>query len=93
MLTRDERFAAAERAAAEVIKPSIFGVLIITLVYVPIFALTGVEGKMFHPMAFTVVFALTVGRTRGPPGHLQGTPSGASSALTREPSPARRGRC
>lgn len=59
VLTRDERFAAAERAAAEVIKPSIFGVLIITLVYVPIFALTGVEGKMFHPMAFTVVFALT----------------------------------
>jgi cobalt-zinc-cadmium resistance protein CzcA len=59
ILTRDERFATAERAAAEVIKPSIFGVLIITLVYVPIFALTGVEGKMFHPMAFTVVFALT----------------------------------
>jgi cobalt-zinc-cadmium resistance protein CzcA len=59
VLTRDERFAAAERAAAEVIKPSIYGVLIITLVYVPIFALTGVEGKMFHPMAFTVVFALT----------------------------------
>lgn len=59
VLTRDERFVAAERAAAEVIKPSIFGVLIITLVYVPIFALTGVEGKMFHPMAFTVVFALT----------------------------------
>ncbi len=59
LLTRDERFATAERAAGEVIKPSIFGVLIITLVYVPIFALTGVEGKMFHPMAFTVVFALT----------------------------------
>jgi cobalt-zinc-cadmium resistance protein CzcA len=59
LLTRDERFALAEAATVEVIKPSIFGVLIITLVYVPIFALTGVEGKMFHPMAFTVVFALT----------------------------------
>lgn len=58
LLTRDERFAIAELATSEVIKPSIFGVLIITLVYVPIFALTGVEGKMFHPMAFTVVMAL-----------------------------------
>ena len=59
LLSRDERFQLAERATLEVIKPSIFGVLIIALVYVPIFALTGVEGKMFHPMAFTVVFALT----------------------------------
>ncbi len=59
LLSRDERFRLAETATIEVIKPSIFGVLIITLVYVPIFALTGVEGKMFHPMAFTVVFALT----------------------------------
>lgn len=41
------------------IKPSIFGVIIITVVYFPIFALTGIEGKMFHPMAFTVVLALT----------------------------------
>jgi cobalt-zinc-cadmium resistance protein CzcA len=59
LLTRDERFALTEAAAVEVIKPSIFGVLIITLVYVPIFVLSGVEGKMFQPMAFTVVFALT----------------------------------
>jgi cobalt-zinc-cadmium resistance protein CzcA len=59
ILTRDERFALAEDAAAEVIKPSLFGVLIITLVYVPIFTLSGVEGKMFHPMALTVVMALT----------------------------------
>lgn len=59
LLTRDERFALAETATAEVIRPSLFGVLIITIVYVPIFALTGVEGKMFHPMAFTVVIALT----------------------------------
>ena len=59
LLTRDERFALTASAAGEVIKPSLFGVLIITLVYVPIFALTGVEGKMFHPMAITVVIALT----------------------------------
>ena len=58
LLTKPERFALAEQATTEVIKPSIFGILIITLVYVPIFALSGVEGKMFHPMAFTVVFAL-----------------------------------
>ncbi|MFU8838398.1 MAG: efflux RND transporter permease subunit [Thiohalomonadaceae bacterium] len=45
-------------ATVEVIRPSVFGVLIITIVYLPIFALTGVEGKMFHPMAFTVVTAL-----------------------------------
>ena len=59
LLTKDERFALAADATSEVIKPSLFGVLIITIVYIPIFALTGVEGKMFHPMAFTVVFALT----------------------------------
>jgi cobalt-zinc-cadmium resistance protein CzcA len=59
LLSKDERFALTASAAGEVIKPSLFGVLIITLVYVPIFALTGVEGKMFHPMAITVVIALT----------------------------------
>jgi cobalt-zinc-cadmium resistance protein CzcA len=59
VLTREERFALTATAAGEVIRPSLFGVLIITLVYVPVFALTGVEGKMFHPMAITVVMALT----------------------------------
>ena len=59
LLDRDERFALAASATSEVIRPSLFGVLIIALVYVPIFALTGVEGKMFHPMAITVVMALT----------------------------------
>ncbi len=59
LLHRDERFDLAAKAASEVIKPSIFGVMIITVVYIPIFALTGIEGKMFHPMAFTVVIALT----------------------------------
>ena len=57
-MTREERFATASHATAEVIRPSLFGVIIITIVYIPIFALTGVEGKMFHPMAFTVVAAL-----------------------------------
>jgi cobalt-zinc-cadmium resistance protein CzcA len=58
LLTKEERFKLTSEAAAEVIKPSIFGVIIITVVYLPIFSLTGVEGKMFHPMAFTVVTAL-----------------------------------
>jgi cobalt-zinc-cadmium resistance protein CzcA len=59
LLTRDERFALAASAGAEVIKPALFGLFIITAVYLPIFALSGVEGKMFHPMALTVVIALT----------------------------------
>ena len=59
LLTRDERFELAATASAEVIKPSLFGLFIIAAVYLPIFALTGVSGKMFHPMAFTVVIALT----------------------------------
>ena len=58
LMTREERFIVASHATAEVIQPSLFGVFIITIVYVPIFALTGIEGKMFHPMAFTVVTAL-----------------------------------
>jgi cobalt-zinc-cadmium resistance protein CzcA len=58
-LSREERIEMAATATVEVIRPSIFGVGIITAVYLPIFALEGVEGRMFHPMAFTVVFALT----------------------------------
>jgi len=53
-----ERFDVVYDATAEVIRPSLFGVFIITAVYLPIFALEGVEGKMFHPMAQTVVMAL-----------------------------------
>jgi cobalt-zinc-cadmium resistance protein CzcA len=45
-------------ATREVIRPALFGVFIITAVYIPILALTGVEGKMFHPMAITVIIAL-----------------------------------
>ncbi len=56
--TDAERLEAAAAATAEVIRPSLFGLGIITAVYLPIFALTGVEGKMFHPMAATVVLAL-----------------------------------
>jgi len=57
-LTRTERFHEVFAAAREARRPLIFGQLIIMVVYLPIFALTGVEGKMFHPMAFTVVVAL-----------------------------------
>ena len=59
LLTREERFEVAATASAEVIKPSLFGLFIITAVYLPIFSLTGIEGKTFHPMALTVVMALT----------------------------------
>jgi cobalt-zinc-cadmium resistance protein CzcA len=59
LLNRDERFELAASASTEVIKPSLFGLFIIAAVYLPIFALSGIEGKMFHPMAFTVVIALT----------------------------------
>ena len=54
-----ERLAVVFDATHEVIRPALFGVFIITAVYLPIFALTGIEGKMFHPMAITVVIALT----------------------------------
>lgn len=57
-LHKGERFDTILRAAREVANPTFFGVLIITVVYVPILALTGVEGKMFRPMALTVIFAL-----------------------------------
>ena len=57
-LTRTERFHEVFAAAKEARRPLLFGQLIIMIVYIPIFALTGVEGKMFHPMAFTVVAAL-----------------------------------
>ena len=57
-LTRSERFEEVFAAAKEARRPLLFGQLIIMVVYLPIFALTGVEGKMFHPMALTVVIAL-----------------------------------
>jgi cobalt-zinc-cadmium resistance protein CzcA len=57
-LTRPERFEVVRDAAREVARPSFFGGLIIMVVYLPILSLSGVEGKMFHPMAFTVLMAL-----------------------------------
>ncbi|WP_414729712.1 efflux RND transporter permease subunit [Zhongshania aliphaticivorans] len=56
--TLRERLNTVYESTSEVIRPSLFGVAIITVVYIPIFSLTGVEGKMFHPMAATVVMAL-----------------------------------
>ncbi|RZL38371.1 MAG: CusA/CzcA family heavy metal efflux RND transporter [Rubrivivax sp.] len=57
-LTRAERFHEVFLASQEARRPLLFGQLIIMIVYLPIFALAGVEGKMFRPMAFTVVIAL-----------------------------------
>ncbi|WLW63556.1 CusA/CzcA family heavy metal efflux RND transporter [Achromobacter aegrifaciens] len=57
-LTRSERLHEVFAAAREARRPLLFGQLIIMVVYLPIFALTGVEGRMFHPMALTVVLAL-----------------------------------
>jgi Cu/Ag efflux pump CusA len=59
LLTRDERLELAYKASEEVLKASIVGVFIISVVYVPILMLTGIEGKMFRPMAETVLFALS----------------------------------
>lgn len=58
VLTRDERLAAVYESSKEARQAMLFGEIIIMVVYLPIFTLTGVEGKMFHPMAFTVVAAL-----------------------------------
>ena len=58
MLPLADRLRIVLDATREVVRPALFGVFIITAVYIPIFALSGVEGKMFHPMAQTVVLAL-----------------------------------
>lgn len=58
ILTLEERLQEVIDSTKEVFNPAVFGMLIIMLVYLPIFTLSGVEGKMFHPMAFTVVAAL-----------------------------------
>src|SRR6202047_1274859 len=59
VLTRQERFETIFAGSREVIRPSLFGTFIIAIVYLPILTLTGVEGKMFTPMALTVLMALT----------------------------------
>jgi len=58
ILNQQERFEIVQSSACEVSRPSIFGVFIIMIVYLPILTLTGIEGKMFQPMAFTVLTAL-----------------------------------
>jgi cobalt-zinc-cadmium resistance protein CzcA len=58
ILPLKDRLELVFQATNEVIRPSLFGVLIITVVYIPLFSLTDVEGKMFHPMAATVIIAL-----------------------------------
>jgi cobalt-zinc-cadmium resistance protein CzcA len=57
-LTVQERLQTVLAASKEVANPMFFGVLIITIVYIPILSLTGVEGKMFHPMAIAVMLCL-----------------------------------
>lgn len=58
VLNRQERLHEVFTATKEMIQPSVFGQAIIIIVYIPILFLTGVEGKMFQPMALTVIFAL-----------------------------------
>jgi cobalt-zinc-cadmium resistance protein CzcA len=59
LLPLKERLETVRVATAEVIRPGMFGMLIILIVYLPILTLTGIEGKMFRPMALTVALALT----------------------------------
>ena len=58
VIAREERFEIILAGSREVIRPSLFGTFIIAVVYLPILTLTGVEGKMFTPMALTVLMAL-----------------------------------
>jgi cobalt-zinc-cadmium resistance protein CzcA len=58
VLTRSERLDEAYEGAREVARPTLFGVGIIMVVYLPILTLSGIEGKMFRPMAETVLLAL-----------------------------------
>src|SRR5690606_749319 len=57
LLTLPERLHEVAAASKEMIQPSVFGQAIIVTVYVPVLALTGVEGKMSQPLALTVIFA------------------------------------
>lgn len=58
LLSSEERFEIVFDASKEVRRALLFGQIIIMVVYLPVFALSGVEGKMFHPMAYTVLLAL-----------------------------------
>jgi len=57
-LSAGERISAVQDATLEVRRASVFGEAIIAIVYLPILALTGIEGKLFRPMAITVLLAL-----------------------------------
>jgi len=57
-VTKEERTTIVLRASREVLRSATFGLAIIAIVYLPILSLTGIEGKMFRPMALTVIFAL-----------------------------------
>src|SRR5215212_5628194 len=57
-LSLDERLQTVTKSASEMIRPTVYGQLIIMLVYVPLLTFTGVEGKTFEPMALTVIIAL-----------------------------------
>ncbi len=57
-LTQEERLATIIKSAEEMIKPTVYGQAIIILVYVPLLTFSGIEGKMFEPMALTVIIAL-----------------------------------
>lgn len=59
-LALDERLSEVLQATREMVRPSVFGQAIIITVYLPILALEGTEGRMFHPMAMTVIMALAV---------------------------------
>jgi len=58
LLTHKERLATVRASTVEMVRPSLYGQAIILLVYVPLLTFTGVEGKMFEPMALTVILAL-----------------------------------
>lgn len=82
---RGGKAAELEAAAANVARPVFFGVLVIVLVYVPVLSLTGVDGKMFRPMALTVILALLSSLALA----LTAVPAAASWLLRPEHVPAR----
>jgi cobalt-zinc-cadmium resistance protein CzcA len=61
ILTRDERLDTAAAAAQEMIRPTVYGQIVILLVFVPCLSFQGVEGKMFSPMVLTLLLALAAG--------------------------------
>ena len=57
-LTKAERLELITKSGVQVARPIVFGMAIITVVFFPVLALQGIEGKMFRPMAWTFIFAL-----------------------------------